>query len=262
MQFSASTFTDPTMRAGLEKYYNNMKTDALAALKAREADPSFQASFNAELKMPDGTTKTMTGNLMTSDMAEKAFVSFDKWLEITAQVYDTSSKSLKMAQERMETLQAQSPDSSSHVRSTFSANGQLLAYINADGSLVTSNIGPNHGDTASSTRLENLLRNASQQADAMGLTGERRVDYLNREVKNILSQQVGNVAMTSYSEATSPTKREFAKMWYTNFDVDQTYRDSLAEAAASLESAKAWHSLCQENIIKMQSYLLSMQEAA
>lgn len=58
MQLSASLFSDPTARPALEKYYENKKTEIINTLKAREADPSFQATMNANITMPDGTMKT------------------------------------------------------------------------------------------------------------------------------------------------------------------------------------------------------------
>lgn len=263
MQLSASLFSDPTARPALEKYYENKKTEIINTLKAREADPSFQATMNANITMPDGTTKTLTViNRMTAEMAEKSLVSFDEWMSIMADTYESSSRTMEMAQKRLDMLKAESPESSSNVRSTFSANGQLLAYINADGSLVTSNIGPAHGSGESSTPLERRLQGISQQADALGLSGQSRIDFLNREVKEALSQAFGGVNMTTYGSATSPSKKDFAKMWSANFDVTQVYNDALADAQASYDSAKSWHQQWQKNLNDMHSYLLSLQEAS
>ena len=262
MQLSAAIFSDPTQRAGLEKYYEKQKASTIEALKAREADPEFQTTFNDEVKMPNRTTKTLNGTRMTAEMAEKSFVSFDKWAEIMADTYESQANRFEKAQQRLDMLQAESPDSSSNVRTTFSANGQLLAYINADGSLVTFNIGPSHDDKAANTALELKLQAISSQADTMGLSGQRRIDYLNREVKNALSQEMGNVSMTSYDSATSPTKREFGKMWQANFNVDQVYSDALADAQTSYKEAKAWHDQWQSNMTAMNRFLLSLQESA
>ncbi|MGV2114605.1 hypothetical protein ACQZ46_25560 [Agrobacterium salinitolerans] len=119
MKLNASMFTDPNARAGLQKYYEDMKANTLATLKAREADPSFKATMDAEIKTPDGTVLKSTAHVITAEMAAKSFVSFDTWLEITAQTYDTSSQNFEMAEQRLNTLLAENPDSSSHVRSTW-----------------------------------------------------------------------------------------------------------------------------------------------
>ncbi|WP_142781082.1 hypothetical protein [Agrobacterium sp. T29] len=262
MQLKSSIFTNPAQRAGLEKYYDAQKSELLASLKAREADPSFQATFTSELTMPDGKTLSGKGWRITSEMAEKAMVSFDKWLEIMADTYESQETLFDMAQQRMTMLEAENPDTSSHVRTAFSAGGELLAYINEDGSLVTSNIGPRHGETMTHTALELKLQAILQQADAMRLSGENRIDYLNREVRNALSYERGDVAMTSYDSGASPTKREFGKAWHTTFDVDQVYADALADARASYDSTKVLHDQWQENLRKMQSFLLGLQETA
>lgn len=263
MQTGTSLFSDPTQRAGLQSYYENMKTDLINTLKAREADPNFQSSFTAKIQMPDGTSKEVTGNLFTAEMAKKSLVSFDEWVSTMEQIHASQTRMFEVAKNRLDMLMAESPDSSSHVRTTFSANGQLLAYINADGALVTSNIGPKHGDTTTiHTRLEQKLHQITQQADAMNLIGQRRIEYLNREVKNVLSQDFNNLNTTVYDSTTSPTKRAFSKMWHTQFNIDQVYNDALAEAQDSYNNAKAWHDQQQNNLNKINAYLLSLQEVA
>lgn len=261
MQLNSSIFTDPSQRVGLEKYYENKKTVLINSLKAREADPSFQATFSSEVTTPDGTTLSGKGWRITAEMAERAMVSFDKWLEIMADTSESREIQFDMAQQRMDMLQAESPDSSSHVRTTFAVGGQLLAYINEDGSLVTSNIGPRHGETVTHTALELTVQAIVRQADAMRLSGESRIDYLNREVGNALSNERGDVTMTSYDSGASPTKREFGKAWHTTFDVDQVYADALADARASYDGGKVWHDQWQENLREMQTYLLGLQES-
>lgn len=263
MQTGTSLFSDPTQRAGLESYYENMKTDLIDSLKAREADPAFQSSFTAKIQMPDGTSKEVTANLITAEMAEKSLVPFDVWVDIMQQTHDSQTRMFEMAQKRLDMLTAESPDSSSHVRTTFSANGQLLAYINADGTLVTSNIGPKHGDTTTvHTQLELKLHSIVEQANAMNLSGQRRIDYLNKAVKNTLSQEFNNLNTTTYDSTTSPTKRAFSQMWHKNFNIDQVYNDALADAQASYNDAKAWHDQMQSNLDKINAYLLSLQEVA
>ncbi|MEW9524415.1 hypothetical protein MRBLRH8O_002237 [Agrobacterium radiobacter] len=112
------------------------------------------------------------------------------------------------------------------------------------------------------TALELKLQTVLQQADAMRLSGQSRIDYLNREVKNVLPHERGDVTMTSYDSGASPTKREFGKAWYTTFDVDQVYTDALADARTSYDSAKVLHDQWQENLRKMQSFLLGLQETS
>lgn len=259
MTISASVFTDPTMRVGLQQYYDTQKAAAVAAWKAREDQPA------GDVKIPtgDGGYKTVSMIPISADQMEKAFVSFDKWLEFQADFADNEGigpARLARAQQRLDDLQAQSPDSSSNVRTTFSTNGKLLAYINADGSLVTSNIGAAPGEP-SPTPMETRLQAISQAADNMGLTGQRRIDYLNREVGNALGERY-RVNMTSYDAETSPTKREFGEMWYPNFDVDQVYNDALKDAQASYDEANAWYKQWQGHMNDIQSFLLSLQESA
>jgi hypothetical protein len=185
---------------------------------------------------------------MTAEKAEKAFVPFDKWLEITRKIYESQERMYEMAQKNLASLEAQNPDTPSGVRSTFSHNGVLLAYINKDGTVAM----PNDSDK--------YLNRVVDKADKLGLTGQARTDYLHREIQAELSKHFKNLDVAAYTEATSPTKREFADMWHTDFDIDQVYKDALKEARASFESAKQWHDQMQANLKKMQDFLLSLQE--
>lgn len=243
-------FSDPTMRPQLEQYYEHKKAQAIDTLKAREADPDFQATVTGEIKMPDGTIAAVNGRAMTSEMAEKMFVPFDQWIETMGRIYEMHEKMYDIAQMRMDMLEQQNPDSPSGVRSTFSHDGVLLAYINKDGT------------TAMSNGSDKYLRRVVDKADELGLSGQARVDYLHREFEAALSKHFDELDVAGYTEATSPTKREFADMWYTDFDIDQVYKDALKEAIASLEGAKQWHDQWQKNIYEMQSFLIGLQEAA
>ncbi|MEX2312101.1 MAG: hypothetical protein WD624_06530, partial [Rhodospirillales bacterium] len=232
------------------------------ALKAREADPNFQSTIEGKIRMPDGTSQTMTGNLMTSDMAEKSFVSFDKWLELQEQVYTSSEKRLEMAQKNMDRLEQDNPDTSSNVRSTFSSGGTLLAYINADGTVAMSNLGPKHGESMTHTAMERKIYDIVANADKQNLAGKNRVDYLEREIGKALSQRFKDLNTESYNDASAPSKRAFGNRWYTNFDIDQHYNDAMSEAKASYAEARAWHDQWQNNMNEMNRFLLSLQEAA
>jgi hypothetical protein len=249
MQLTAAIFSDPTMRPQLQQYYESKKTALIDSLKAREADPSFESKVDAEIKMPDGTIGTVSGNLMTAEMAEKSLVSFDKWVEMQERIYSFNEQRLEIAQKNLERLEKENPDSSSNVRTTFSSEGALLAYINADGSLVT------HSGA-------DFLQSIAKKANDLGLSGQSRVDYLSQEIQKELSQKFSDLGVTSYNDATSPSKREFADMWYPHFDADQNYSDAMKEAKASLDSVKVWQDQWQKNLNEMRDFLLSLQDAA
>ncbi len=146
-------------------------------------------------------------------------------------------------------LKANNPDSSSNVRATFSSDGTLYAYINADGSLVTSNGADD-------------LQDIAQKANDMGLTGQKRIDYLTKEVKIALSQEYYNLDIKAYDEATSPTNREFAKAWYKNYNIDANYQSALAEAQAHFDSVSDVYRNWQSNMSEINNFLLSFQEVA
>lgn len=247
MQLTASMFSDPSLRPQLQQYYENKKAAVIESIRAQEGQrPTGDIKFTT----PDGVTHTGTIISFTADKAEKAFVSFDKWMEIQEQIYTSNERQLEMAQKNLDRLEKENPDSSSHVRTTFSSDGVLLAYINADGSLAMSN------------GSDRYLRSISEKADELGLSGQRRVDYLSREINNTLSRHYADLDMTTYNDLDIPTKREFADMWYTNFDIDQHYKDAMAEARASYDSAKEWYDQWQANLKDMQAFLLDLQEAA
>lgn len=246
MQIAVSMFSDPTQRAGLQQYYENLKSETIASLKTRENEEPQEVKFTT----PDGEISTGTTIPISAEKMEASFVPFDKWLEITQQIYESQQKMYDMAQKSLDMLETQNPDSPSGVQSTFSHDGVLLAYINKDGSIATSN------------GAEKYVQSVIDKANDLGLTGQSRADYLHREVQAALSEHFKDMDVAAYNEQTSPTKREFADMFYTNFDIDQHYKDALAEAKASFESAKQWHGQVQTNYKKMQDFLLSFQETA
>lgn len=246
MQFDASTFSDPAMRPQLEQYYEAKKAALVASLKERGDTQPQQVSF----KLPDGTEQTGTAIPMSAEFVEKALVSFDKWLEFQAESFEMfGPDSLAMAEQQMERMQANHPDSASGVRSTFSSDGTLLAYVTADGGLATSN-------------GADFLQSLAQKADTLGLGGQERIDFLTKEIEKALSSKYSKLDIATYGAADSPSKREFAAMWHPDFDVDQHYAEGLAEAEAQMESAMSWHRNWERNMGEIRSFLLSMQEAA
>lgn len=247
MQISASTFSDPAMRPHLQLYYENKKAVAVEAWKARENEPS----GDVKIKTGDGQHHTVKMIPITAEQMEKAIVSFDKWLEFQAEFFNHpmhGPEGLQRAQERLALLEQNNPDSDSNVRATFAGKEQLFAYITSDGGLVTSN-------------GADYLQKIAQKADEMGLRGQSRIDYLSREIRNVLAKQHTDLTVTIYNDVTSPTKREFADMWYVNFDVDKHYRDAMREAENHLMTINAWHQQWQKNMHEIQSFLLSLQEA-
>lgn len=249
MHISASTFTDPTMRPKLQAFYENKKAAAIEQIRARENEPLHEG----KIKMPDGSEQTLTPIRFTAEMAEKMFASFDQWADFQAKSFDNGGfgpKRLEMAQKQLDSLQENHPDTKSNVRTTFSNDGALLAYINADGSVVT------HGGS------QKLIDPILDKANALGLSGQSRVNYLQTEIEKAMAGKYPKLDVTHYSDKDMPTKREFADMWYPDHDVDQHYNSALREARAAMESARAWHDQWQKNMNEMRDFLLTLQESA
>lgn len=243
MDMSASTFSDPAMRASLQQYYEDKKAAAVAAWKARPEMPD-----EVTIQTPDGQTHTAKMIPISAEQMEKALVSFDKWLEIMAEDFGRTSTSLEMAQSRIAQLEENNPSNSSTVQATFADKGTLLAYINEDGTLVTSN------------GAEDYLGGISETADSLGLSGQRRVDYLTRKVKEALADRYPRLDVQSYTAATSPSLRDFANQWYNNYDADAIYTDAMADAKAQLDDVTAWHTRWQNNMYDIQGYLMKLQQ--
>lgn len=242
MHLASSLFSNTSNRAGLEKYYEQKKADTVAAWKARETEGNLPSKL--QFKDPQtGEIKTVTRTPIDAEKMEKAFVSFDKWLDFQKEFSQNpmmNGNHVQKAQARVAELEKQSPESPSHVHSTFSVNGKLLAYINMDGTLVTSNGG------------EKYLENVS----GFGAAGK------SRQVQNILSQIYGtDLNSETYSASNSPSKKEFAQMWYNNFDVTQYYNDTLAQAKEHLKYVQEYHQNWQKNVNEIQQFFLSLQEA-
>jgi hypothetical protein len=245
VQITAGTFSDPTMRPHLQAYYDKQKEDVIAAWKAREPLPD-EVSF----RLPDGTTAL--GKPISAEQMEKALVPFDKWLEFQADRFTNpvfGPKRLEMAQKQLDMLKANGPDTSSNVRMTFSSNGVLLAAINTDGTTMTSN--------GSGQYLDKII----EKANDLGLSGQNRLDYLNREFSAALSAHHDDLDVTRYTDATIPTRRQYGQLWHQNFDIDAHYSSALVEAQASYDDAFAWHQQSQAYLDQMRDFLLKMQEA-
>jgi hypothetical protein len=240
VQLNASIFSNPAMRPQLEQYYEHQKAEARAIFEARDRE-GYQ---DIELSLPDGQTATFTPLRLTAD----ALVSFDEWMNIQQTIHASSERHLEMAQKNLERLAAHDPDTSSNVRTVVTSGDNILGYVNADGTMVTHSNGE-------------CLQVIANKANDLGLQGQKRIDYMTREINRSLSQMKGDFNIIQYDESNSPTKREFAAAWYPNFDVDQHYLDAMAEARASYNSALEWSSQRQANLDKMQAFFLTMQEA-
>lgn len=84
MQITASTFTDPAMREGLQRYYEDKKADLYEAWKARE-----DTDLPREVRIRTGEGQFDTATLIPIS-AEKmigALVDFDRWLEFQAESF-------------------------------------------------------------------------------------------------------------------------------------------------------------------------------
>lgn len=247
MEINASTFSDPAMRDQLQQYYEHKKAEIIAAIDARDPLPS-----EVKVRTRDGKTHTAQAINLTGEQVANALVSFDKWLDFQADALTNgrfSKSAVANAREQMDAVERNSPESSSFVRASFAENGVLLAYVNDDGTLVTSN------------GVGNSLKSVTQRADDLGLTGEQRVQYLTREIEAALSDH-DDLVTASYGQAASSSKRAFAKTWYPEFDIDQHYADTVTQAQASVQEANAWQRQQEINLNEIRNFLLSLQEAA
>lgn len=244
MQLSAATFSDPAMRSRLEQYYENQKAAAVEAWKARESEPV----VSGKITTPGSEEVTLTPIIISHEKLENAFAGFDDWLTIQQKMHEFSEKRLEMAQKGLERLEKLNPESSSNVRAAFSVDGQMLAYINADGGLAL------HSGAE-------FLQSIAEKANDLGLSGQSRIDYMSAEIGKALSRQHDMLRIDTYDAATSPSKRAFTEKWYPHADVDQLYQDALAQARSSYADARAWHDRQQESLNAMRTFLLSLQEA-
>ena len=250
MQITASTFSDPAMRADLQAYYENKKAVLFETLKVREG---LERPQDVKITGADGQTRTLSAIPISAEKMVGAMVDFDRWLDWQADSFGNRGVgpwSLEQAQKMVRSLEANGPDSASNVRMTFASKGTMLAYVNADGTLAISN------------GASGLILPIVEKANDLGLSGQARLDYLGREIKGALARDYPDVKVTSYNEATSPSKREFARMWSPGHDVDRHYEDAMRDALAHLDGAKAWHQSWQNNMNDIRSFLLGLQEAA
>lgn len=247
MQISASTFSDPAMREQLQQYYENKKAALYETLKSREPLPE-----TVSIRTGDGQVGTVKAIPISAEKMVGALVSFDKWLELQAKSFENpvmGPKGIERAQEQIDRMKANSPDSPSEVRSTFSSEGSLLAYVNADGGVMISN--------AAQAKLQPVL----DRANSLGLAGEQRISFLNQEIGAALAETYPELKTSRYDGSNAPSKRQFAQMWYPSHDVDSHYDDAMAAARDHFDSVEAWHKQWQGNMNDVRSFLLGLQEA-
>ncbi len=247
MQITASTFADPTLRPQLEKYYESKKAALLESWKSRD-----DAALPSEVKYKDSDGNYQTAHViqMTPEKLQASLASFDDWLSVQQRIADTSTVELAHAQTMLESSQKLSPDDPSGVRTVFSSKGALQAYVNADGTAVSTN--------AAGKYVSRII----EAANKLGLTGQDRIDYLNTEIKSALDLHYGKTDVTTYTASNSPTRRNFANAWYKNYDIDKNYNDIKESAQQHYDSMSAWNQQWQSNLNEISSYLLRLQEAA
>lgn len=237
MNFGLSTLTNPAYRDGLEDYYSKMKADAVEAWKERPALPD-----EISITTPDGEVMTGKAIHVTAEQMEKAFVSFDDWLGTMIDMANSRANTLAMAEKQMSRLEASNPDNSSSARATFSVGDTLLAYVNADGTLVTSN------------GAQEFLGDV--EAEASGLEGDARIAFLTNRIEAILSELFPELSVETYDEASSPSLRAFADRWYPNHDADALYNDAMTEAQARLDELRQQQAQWQNRLYDIQGFLM------
>ncbi|MGE4312911.1 MAG: hypothetical protein AB7E85_01405 [Pseudobdellovibrionaceae bacterium] len=249
--FNKSMFSDPTMQPHLEKYYNE-KYDALRETLAERQKAEENGEFPTSIQTKDGKTLTV---ISASKMAE-AIPTFDKWLDIQQNVispFDFAKQTesmLEHARENVARIENDlNPDQPSGVRTVFSDGNKILGYINKDGGLVTHQGG-------------GILQKIAEEANALNLTGERRIAYIREHGTEALSRRNGNLQVTNYTYDNMPTYREFAESWYPYHDVDAAYQSQLQEARASLEQHEAMYRQQMENLNNFRTALMDIMEEA
>ncbi|RYG61583.1 MAG: hypothetical protein EON60_03020, partial [Alphaproteobacteria bacterium] len=84
MALTAASFSDPTLRDDLQTYYDKMKGDAIASLRARGDIPAGPV----KMRNADGTTRDVELLPISVETMENALVSFDKWLELQSDMFE------------------------------------------------------------------------------------------------------------------------------------------------------------------------------
>lgn len=242
MKITAATFFDPKMRPQLQSYYDNKKTEFEKITLAQKNEPIREI----KVVLPDGTEQKGTISNFTP-----AFIPFNKWLEFSAQSMiesDSGPLSIKAAQQNIDNVKQNSPDDSSNVKKTFSNHETLLAYIDSDGGLVA-----HDSSGLDSSKL-------THKADALGLSGAKRMDYLSSEIETSISSRFPDFKVTTYTDTNILSKREFSQMWYPNHDVDADYKIAMNEAIDMLKKAQSSHFQSENNIYEIQEFILKVQE--
>lgn len=248
MQITGATFTDPAFRPQLQQYYESKKAAAIESLRSRDAGASPKEISYTDA---DGKTHTAVAAPVSAEKMIGALASFEQWLDISAKMYGEggwASRLNKMPTE--EQMIGPHPDSRSDVRTAFSHNGELLAYITKDGGVANIRGGDRYTDKA------------IQSANEKGLLGQARVDYLAREIQAAFLKKYPNLQTDNYKGSTAPTYREFAESWYDNYNIDEDYRSRVASAKEQAESFRVQQKQMQDHLREIETYLLSFQEAA
>ncbi|MDF1749436.1 MAG: hypothetical protein P1V34_11245 [Alphaproteobacteria bacterium] len=246
IDFSANMYSDPAMRPHLKKLYDSQYAAFYERIDAMPKTPS-----TVSMKMPDG--QAVEAHEISAEQYRAAVPSFDKWLELQSRMLNDgnlpgSMQSIETARQHLQILEQNSPNSSSGVQTVFSNGNKILGYINVDGSLATHSGG-------------SVLQDIARKADEMGLTGEAKITYLQEQGKKALSEQYSNLRVTQYDASNRPNKTEFARSWYGDHDVNESYQSALANAIAHLAEMETLHQQQMDRRNEMQAFLLqSMQE--
>ena len=247
-QIDRGVFTDPAMRPGLKEFYESR----YAPVRERIADMK-EAEANGEapqtVSLPDGTTATA----FTAAQYEAIVPTFDKWLELQENfsifdMLDQSESCIDHARKALETYEsAFSPEHPSGVRTAFSEGDQLLAYIDKDGGLVTTQEGGS------------ALQKIAERAGDLGLSGEEKIAYIRQHVTAELSRRHPDLETTDYTDETMPTRGEFAETWYPDRDVYASYRNTVEELRQNLAQHEEWHDRQMQTLNEMRAFLIESQ---
>ena len=246
IDFSAKMYSDPTMRPHLKKLYDSQYAAFYERIDAMPETPT-----TVSMTMPDG--QSVEFHELSAEQYRAAVPSFDKWLELQSRIMsDTgdipgSLQSVERARQHVQNLEQNDPGSPSGVRTVFATGSEILGYINMDGSVATHAGG-------------SVLQDIAKKADAMGLSGEAKIAYLQDEGKKALSARYGNLQVSNYNTSNMLNKTEFANRWYPHHDTYESYQSALASARAHLEETEQLYQQQMERRNAMQAFLLQSIE--
>lgn len=230
---SAAIYSDPVTRPRLQDGY----AQSVAAFRA-----CIDATRDGGSQPATATAAAQTAN---ADRTDTMIPDFETWLQnqkglaTTGQAWDM----VDLAQQHLEYLQTNDPDSSSGVRTVFADGDRILGYITNDGSLVI--------DAAGSA-----LQKVGATADNLGLTGKERIAYLEKAGAAELSGRFSKLQVVRYAAQTTPTRREFMEAWYPDQDVDAAYAAALSAAKANVEKFAAYRMQRELALNKMYASLI------